>query len=124
MKNMILSLLALLFIGAASAQEKTSTTATGNTAGKQTAIIKTNAECGQCKERMEGKLNYMKGISFAELDYETRELTVKFRTDKITLDEIRKIISELGYDADEVKANPEAQAKLPMCCQPGGMKNH
>jgi mercuric ion binding protein len=116
MKNMILSLLALLFIGTASAQEKAST--------KQTAIIKTNAECGQCKERMEGKLNYVKGISFAELDYETRELTVKFRTDKITLDEIRKIISELGYDADEVKANPEAQAKLPMCCQPGGMNQH
>ena len=113
MKHMILSLLALLFIGAVSAQEKTS--------GKQTVIIKTSAECGQCKERIEEKLNYMKGISFAELNYETRELTVKFNASKITLDEIRKAVSELGYDADEVKANPEAQAKLPMCCQPGGM---
>ncbi|MGV3630437.1 MAG: heavy-metal-associated domain-containing protein [Bacteroidota bacterium] len=116
MKNLIISLLAILFIGTASAQEKTTI--------RQTAAIKTTAECGDCKERIEGKLNYMKGISFAELNYETQELTVKFRTDKITLDEIRKAVSDLGYDADEVKANPEAQAKLPMCCQPGGMHKH
>ena len=116
MKQVIVSLLVLLLVGTVSAQEKTSV--------KHTAVIKTSAECGQCKERVEGKLNYTKGISFAELNYETRELTVKFRADKISLDEIRKLVSELGYDADEVKANPEAQSKLPMCCQPGGMHRH
>ncbi|MCE3295616.1 MAG: Heavy metal transport/detoxification protein [Crocinitomicaceae bacterium] len=113
---MILSFLAVLFIGTVGAQEKAD--------NKQTVVIKTSAECGQCKERIEEKLNYVKGISFAELNYETRELTVKFRSDKITLDEIRKIISGLGYDADEVKADPDAQKKLPMCCQPGGMHGH
>ena len=88
----------------------------------QTVVIKTSAECGDCKERVESKLNYTKGISFAELNYEKQELTVKFKTDKISLDEIRKIVSELGYDADEVKANTKAQKELPACCQPGGMK--
>lgn len=115
MKNLILSLMALLFIGASLAQ--------GEAKPKvREVVIKTSAECGSCKERMEAKLNYVKGIAFAELNYETKELTVKFKTDKITLEEIKKIISDLGYDADEVKANPEAQAKLPKCCQPGGMK--
>jgi mercuric ion binding protein len=89
---------------------------------KQTVIIKTSAECGMCKERVENKLNYTKGISFSELNYETKELTVKFKTEKITLDEIKKILSELGYDADDVKANKEEMEKLPKCCQPGGMK--
>lgn len=88
----------------------------------QEAVIKTSAECSSCKERVEGKLNYVSGIRFAELDYETQLLTVKFNPKKITLDEIRKILSELGYDADEVKANPEAVKELPVCCQPGGMK--
>lgn len=86
------------------------------------AVIETSAECGECKERIEAKLNYTKGISFADLNYETKQLTVKFKIDKISLEEIKKIVSELGYDADEVKANPIEQKKLPACCQPHGMK--
>ncbi len=86
-----------------------------------TVEIKTTAECGDCKDRIEGKLNYTKGVIFAELNYETKILTVKFKTSKISLEEIKKIVSELGYDADEVKANPTAQKALPLCCQPGGM---
>jgi periplasmic mercuric ion binding protein len=86
------------------------------------AIIKTSAECGQCKDRIEEKLNYTKGISFAELNYETQELTVKFKSDKISLQQIKEIVSNLGYDADDVKAISEEQQKLPACCQPGGMK--
>ncbi len=84
-------------------------------------VIKTSAECNDCKVRIEEKLNYTKGIVFSDLDFKKQELTVKFRSDKITLEQIKKLVSELGYDADEVKANPEAQKKLPTCCQPGGM---
>ncbi len=87
----------------------------------ENAIIKTSAECGQCKDRIEEKLNYTKGISFAELNYETKELTVKFKTNKISLQQIKEIVSQLGYDADEVKAISEQQNKLPACCKPGGM---
>jgi mercuric ion binding protein len=86
------------------------------------AVIRTSAECGQCKERIESKLNYTKGVVFAELNYETQALTVKFKPTKITLAEIRTIVSELGYDADDVKANAEKQRELPACCLPGGMK--
>lgn len=86
-------------------------------------VLKTTAECGDCKERIEGKLNYTKGIIFADLDYKTQLLTVKFKKDKISLEEIKKIVSDLGYDVDDVKANPEAQKALPLCCQPGGMKH-
>lgn len=88
---------------------------------KQTDVIKTNAECDMCKKRLEGDLNYRKGIVFAELDVASKDLTVKYNTSKITLDEIRTIISEIGYNADEVKANKKSQSELPACCQPGGM---
>jgi copper chaperone CopZ len=84
-------------------------------------VIKTSAECGSCKKRIEGKLNYTAGIRFAELDVPSKKLTVKYSEKKISLKEIRKIISETGYDADEVKAIPEAVDKLPACCKPGGM---
>ena len=85
-------------------------------------IIHTSAECGSCKDRIEGKLNYTSGIRFAELDVPSKDLTVKYNPKKITIKEIKEILSELGYDADEVKANPKAVEKLPACCKPGGMK--
>lgn len=86
-----------------------------------TATIQTSAECGDCKERIESVLNYTKGVKFAELDIPSKVLTVKYKTATISLDQIRSIVSEIGYDADHVKANPEKVAKLPLCCQPGGM---
>lgn len=90
---------------------------------KETIQIKTNAECNQCKERLEGELNYVKGIVFAELDAETKVLTVKYKKDQISSDEIRKRISEIGYDADHIKANAASQEALPKCCQPNGMSH-
>lgn len=91
-----------------------------NKTGK--AIIKTSAECGSCKERLEGVLNYTKGVKFAELNVLEKTLEVHFNPSKINVEEIRKIISETGYDADDLKANPKSQENLPACCKPGGMK--
>ncbi len=87
----------------------------------QLVTIKTSAECGECKERIESKLNYTKGIVFSELDFKTQVLTVKFKPTKVTLEQIKQIVSDLGYDADDVKANVDAQKALPLCCQPHGM---
>ena len=88
----------------------------------QTVVIQTSAECGDCKDRIEEALNYTKGVVFAELDLETKKVTVKFATKKISLQQVKEAIAAVGYDADEVKAVPAAQKKLPKCCQPNGMK--
>jgi mercuric ion binding protein len=84
--------------------------------------IHTSAECGSCKKRIEGKLNYTKGIRFAELDVPSKDVTVQFQSDKISEAEIKKIIADLGYDADEVKADKKGYEALPGCCKVGGMK--
>lgn len=90
----------------------------------ETVVIQTSAECEQCEERIEGGLNYTKGVKFAELDMNTMKLTVKYRPDQISLEEIKKKIASLGYDADEVKADPKALEELPACCKPGGGASH
>jgi copper chaperone CopZ len=90
----------------------------------KTIVIQTSAECGDCEERIEGLLNFTKGISYSELDLETMKLTVKFKPAVITEAEIKDKISKLGYDADEVKAEHEAMMKLPECCRPNGMEKH
>lgn len=84
--------------------------------------IKTSSECIRCKERIEEKLNYTKGVTFVNLEVSTKLLNVKYKPEKITLGKIKEIISNLGYDADDVKANLESQNKLPKCCKPNGMK--
>lgn len=112
MKSILSILVLFFFVGMANAQE----------ARVATATIKTSAECGSCKKRLEDKLNYTGGIKYAELNLEDKNLTVKFNPKKISLDEIRKIISQTGYDADRITANPKSVEKLPACCKPGGMK--
>ncbi len=89
----------------------------------QEVVIQTTAECGSCKERIESKLNYTKGIKFAELDVPSRELTVNFKATTISLKEIKEIVVALGYDADDIKANPQAYQALPACCKVGGMEH-
>lgn len=94
--------------------------------GKETAIqtvtIQTSAQCGDCEERIETMLNYTKGVKFAELDNETKIITVKFMSKKINLKTICEKLNEIGYDANEFKAPNENVLKLPKCCQPGGME--
>ena len=85
-----------------------------------TIQIQTSAQCDDCKERIEGKLNYTKGIKFAELDNQTKIVTVKYDPKKIELLAIKQTIAKIGYDADEVKAAKEDVEKLPKCCQPNG----
>lgn len=114
MKNILSLLMIMLSVNISLSQEKKSKF--------ETAVIQTSAECGDCKERIEGGLNYTKGVSFAELDLESKKVTVKFNTQKVTLDEIRHKINSIGYDADSSKASLEAVKKLPLCCQPSGMK--
>lgn len=87
---------------------------------KQTIEIQTNAQCGDCKARIEGDLNFMKGVIFAELDLGTKIVLVKYNSKKTSPEEIRKRIAGIGYSADEVEADKTAQSNLPACCQPGG----
>ncbi len=86
----------------------------------KTIQIQTSAICGMCKDRIEDKLNYTKGIVFAELDLETKIVEVKFKTKYLTATQVRLIITSLGYDADDAKKNQEAYENLPGCCQKEG----
>lgn len=80
--------------------------------------IQTSAKCGQCKGRIEDALNYLKGVKFAELDNETKIVTVRYKTKTVSLEKIKAEIASVGYDADEVKAIEAAVEKLPACCKP------
>lgn len=85
-----------------------------------TAYIKTSALCGDCKERIESTLNFQKGVKFSELNLDTKIATCVYKPSKVSLSELRLALVGVGYDADDMKADPEAVKLLPKCCQPGG----
>jgi len=87
------------------------------------AEIQTSAICEMCKETILYDLTFTKGIKDVDLNLENKVVTVEFKDNKITLDEIRKRISSLGYNADSVLRDPEAYAGLPFCCKDGGHSN-
>ena len=88
-------------------------------AQKETVQIITSAECvaNCCKDRIEEEMQFTKGVTAVNLNVESQVLTVTFKTKKNSVENIRKIISSIGYDADDVRANESAHNALPNCCQ-------
>lgn len=97
----------------------TATTAQSKSSTYATVTIQTNASknCKSCINRFKENVPFFKGVKEYTYDPATVKLTVTYDTKKTTADQIRKQISDLGYDADKVKANPAARAKLPACCR-------
>lgn len=72
---------------------------------KVKATIKTSAECVYCKENLEESLKKVKGIRKVTCDYVKHEVYVVYNSKKITIEQIRTKMNEIGYDADDQKAN-------------------
>ena len=82
-----------------------------------TVEIKTSAVCNMCKERLEHDMAFEKGVKSVELNNETKVLTITFKTNKTNKEELKKAVTKIGYDADELQADQKAHDRLPDCCQ-------
>jgi len=99
----------ILIAGSVSAQDK----AVKLTESK----IKTSAQCEHCKDRIETKMKVVEGISSVVLNLNDKVMTVKYNTEIITLEKVRKALNKIGYDADDQPADGKAYKKLPKCCK-------
>ncbi len=113
-KTFLITAFFLLTANGATAQEKKTV---------QTATIKTAIYCDHCKvcETCGPKFNQAllkeKGVQMVVLDDKAMTIKVTYNSKKTDLATIRQAISKLGYDADDVKADPEAYAGLDGCCK-------
>ena len=80
------------------------------------AFVLIETQVGKSKEVVEA-IRQLKGVKSVELDDETKIVTITYKTAKTNPEKLRKAISKLGYDADDVEADAEAYAKLPKCCK-------
>ncbi len=88
----------------------------------ETIKIQTSSQCDMCKTTIEKGMAFVKGVRKTSLDVESSVLTVEYNPAKTNPDEIRKAVSLIGYDADDVAADPEAYEKLDNCCKKGAHK--
>ncbi|RYY49071.1 MAG: copper chaperone [Chitinophagaceae bacterium] len=109
MKSLQLLFVALLgFVLTAGAQSKTVDKATISTPGIQ---------CDMCKKKIETYLMRQDGIKAVKVDVKKKAVGVQWITDRTNIENIKTMIANLGYDADDVTKEESAYKKLPPCCK-------
>lgn len=79
--------------------------------------IQTNGVCAECKKIMMEFVPQANGVIGCGYDMNTSKITISYDANRTNPDNLRKFISLLGFDADGVKADAAARAKLPACCR-------
>jgi len=82
-----------------------------------TITIQTSAVCQQCKDRLEHDMAFEKGVKAVNLDLDTKVLTVVVKKSKNTRENLKKAVTKIGYDADDLAADKRAYDRLPDCCK-------
>lgn len=89
-------------------------------AQKSELVVNSTIICEMCKDNIESGLAYIDGIKSTKVDVDDKTITVKYKTKKISEDEVKEAITKTGYAAGDVPADPEAYDKLHSCCKKGG----
>jgi len=105
MRQLFMMALAAFSVSAASAQEK-----------NRTETFKVYGNCGMCEDRIE-KAAKIIGVSNAEWNDESMELTVTYDASKVTIEKVHKAIATIGHDTDKETAPDNVYKKLPGCCK-------
>ena len=91
--------------------------ATAQTKNEENVEIKSSVICGMCQRTIEYDLTFQKGVKSVNVDLEKKVIQITFNTKKTDVDKLRKRITEIGYNADDLKRVNEAYLKLPDCCR-------
>jgi len=86
--------------------------------GVEIATIKTpTVQCEECKKRIENYVSREEGVQKVVVDYKRKTTKVTYVSDRTNIENVKTAIANIGYDADDVGAEPSAYKKLPTCCK-------
>jgi len=74
-------------------------------------------QCETCVKTVQLAVKKLAGVKSVSVDLKKKIAHVNFDPAKISLEKIEKAIAAAGYDANDVKRDEVAHAKLPKCCQ-------
>ena len=89
-------------------------------ADAKTEISVSTIQCGMCQKTIEKGLSSVKGVKSVHVSLEDKVAHVVHDPNVVDLAFIESTISKLGYQANEVLADPVAYEALPGCCKVGG----
>ena len=92
-----------------------------NNASEEMVINTPTIQCGMCQKIIEVGLAKVDGVSNPKVDLKKKKTILFHDPEKTNIKSIEKVVSELGYQANTLKANPDSYAELPACCKIGGM---
>lgn len=72
--------------------------------------------CNMCKERIENAA-LLKGVKLSSWDKDKQMLKVIYRTDKVSLEDIKIAVLNVGHDLEDKKASDEHYNSLHGCCK-------
>lgn len=107
MSKKIIFIILLAACHLSNAQDKTSVV---------TATLLVKGNCGECKERIENAVD-IKGVKVAQWDEKAQMLTVTYKPDKVTMEQVKQAVLKSGHDVGTDKASDLVYNKLPKCCQ-------
>lgn len=95
-----------------------STLASAQTKAVQKAVIQTpGVQDEACKTRIENFLVHEYGVATVKADFKKHTVTVQWYTDRTNIENIKTALANMGYDADDVSANPDVYKRLPAACK-------
>lgn len=106
MKTILMTCLAILFCFSGFAQDKS----------VKTITIAVKGNCDECKKRIENAAD-IKGVKLSEWDEHKQQITVTYRPDKVSPEQIEEAIAKSGHDAGSHTAVSAKYQELPKCCR-------
>lgn len=82
-----------------------------------TLISTPTVVCGMCRSNIRKALLSIDGIDDVKVDTKAKTTSVKYASNLVSIEKIKEGIANAGYDADDVKRNPDAYEKLDDCCK-------
>ncbi len=84
--------------------------------GVKTLTLTVKGNCDECKKRIENSAD-IKGVKLCLWDEDKQMVTVTYKADKVTPEQIEKAIVASGHDVGNSKAKNSDYNKLPNCCK-------
>lgn len=116
MKNFFLAAIVATVLSSCGSKEDLTVKTEKISGSELQSTFKVWGNCETCKETIESSLQ-VEGVTGANWNVESKMLTVRYDTTKISLDQVERNVASVGYDNVKYKGDDNAYEKLPNCCK-------
>src|SRR5690554_5420406 len=83
----------------------------------KTEKFKVYGNCGMCESRIEKAAGAVKGVTSADWDKKTKDITIRYDAAVTSPQKVHAAIARAGHDTGEVRADDKTYSKLHNCCK-------